>query len=131
MYLRFVQHARDPDTGLRTGLFVAAYRLANNNTHDLSIQARCHVLLDWFEANLTTPDRFNRTTSKGEWRRVTHGLSWFKPTAQEHVGKAHELRGLLAEADIMTEVLRTSRPGYIIYEDAFQIVSEPFADTPV
>lgn len=81
MYLRFVQHARDPDTGLRTGLFVAAYRLANNNTHDLSIQARCHVLL--------------------------------------------------AEADIMTEVLRTSRPGYIIYEDAFQIVSEPFADTPV
>lgn len=130
MYLRFVQHARDPDTGLRTGLFVAAYRLVKEPTLDPVLHARCKNLLDWFEANLATPDRFNHSTSKGDWRRVASGLSWFKPTAQAHIGKAHELRGLLVEMDIASAILRAARPGYIVYEDAFQIIAEPFADTP-
>lgn len=130
MYLRFVQPARDPDTGLRTGVFVAAYRLMKEPTLDPALEAHGRNLLAWFEANLATPDRFNRTTSKGEWRRVTFGLSWFKPTARLHIEKAHELRSFLAEMDVMSETLRTDRPGYIVYEDAFQIVAEPFADTP-
>jgi hypothetical protein len=28
------------------------------------------------------------------------------------------------------EMLKTSRPGFIVYEDHVQIAAEPFADTP-
>ncbi len=31
---------------------------------------------------------------------------------------------------IHTEMIATSRPGYIVYEDSYQIAAEPYADTP-
>ncbi|HTV69742.1 MAG TPA: hypothetical protein VMF90_14505 [Rhizobiaceae bacterium] len=57
-------------------------------------------------------------------------MSWFKPTAQEHIEKAFELTTILQQHGYIVEVLRTSRPGYVVYEDAHQIVAEPFFDTP-
>lgn len=58
------------------------------------------------------------------------GLSWFKPTAEQHIQKAHELAAILSELGFVIEILKTDRPGYIVYEDEFQIVAEPFSDTP-
>lgn len=58
------------------------------------------------------------------------GLSWFKPTAEMHVAKAFELTELLSRHGFHIEVLKSSRPGYIVYEDDIQIVAEPFFDTP-
>ena len=130
MFIRFVQYERDPDSGLRTGLFVAAYRAMSDPTLSPALKGPCSSLLSWFENNLSTPHRFNSTSSKGGWRRTTLGLSWFKPTATDHLRRCHELRALLEQMDVAIEIIRTKRPGYIVYEDAFQIVAEPFADTP-
>jgi hypothetical protein len=47
-----------------------------------------HVLaenLTWFEKNLETPTRFNRTKSQGFHRRKTRGIAWFKDGAIEHL----------------------------------------------
>ncbi len=41
----------------------------------------------------------------------------------------HVIAAMLQAHDILTEMIVTDRPGYIVYEDDFQIVAEPFADT--
>lgn len=40
-----------------------------------------------FEKNLETPTRFNRTKSKGFYRRTTRGIAWFKDTASDHLAR--------------------------------------------
>ncbi len=87
-------------------------------------------LLAWFEANLPTPDRFSRTTSKGLSRRRSKGLSWFKPSAETAIRKMRELVEILSRYGYSVEELRTLRPGFVTYEDEHQIVAEPFAETP-
>ena len=37
-----------------------------------------------------------------------------------------ELAGGLYVHDIPTKIIKTRRPGYIVYEDRFQIVAQPF-----
>lgn len=41
------------------------------------------------------------------------------------------LAGLLGAHGYTVEMLKTNRPGFIVYEDDAQIAAEPFADTPV
>ena len=40
-----------------------------------------------------------------------------------------ELCRLLNEHGVTTEMLRSERPGYIVFEDEFQIAAEPFFET--
>lgn len=86
-------------------------------------------LISWFAENLPAPDRFNESTSKGAWRRNAAGISWFKPTATEHIANMRELVALLQDAGVHSEEVSTYRPGYVVYEDPFQIVAEPFRET--
>ena len=37
-----------------------------------------------------------------------------------------ELAALLAHKDLAVEELRTSRPGYVVFEDEYQVVAIPF-----
>lgn len=39
---------------------------------------------------------------------------------------ARELAAILEAHDIRTEMITTERPGYVVYEDTFQVVAEPF-----
>lgn len=85
--------------------------------------------LAWFEKNLETPARFNRTKSKGFYRRKTRGIAWFKDTATEHLSRMHLINHVLEKYGHAVEMLSEARVGYVTHEDAFQIVAEPFADT--
>ena len=85
-------------------------------------------LLNWFAENLKTPDRFHASHSKGRSDRATKGISWLKPEAVEHIAKMHELASTLGECGYVVDVITSSRPGYVVYEDRYQIVAEAFAD---
>jgi len=37
-----------------------------------------------------------------------------------------DLAGILYTHDISTEILKTNQPGYVVYEDEYQVVAEPF-----
>ncbi len=56
-------------------------------------------------------------------------ISWFKDTAQTHIGKMREMVALLEHHDVSVRMIKTMRPGYVVYEDEFQIVAVPFADS--
>ncbi|WP_298837782.1 hypothetical protein [uncultured Roseobacter sp.] len=113
----------------RKGFFQAAAELANNPLTDVFVTRRVNTIRLWFGDHLELPDRFSRTSSKGYYLKETKGLSWFKPSATEHISKAFELKSILEEYGYGIEVLKENRIGYIIYEDTHQVVAEPFADT--
>jgi hypothetical protein len=129
IYIRFAQSSIHPETGLHDGVFSALYTLPDG--HDLTEHQR-QMLEEqryWFKSNLPIPDRFNRTSSKGYHRRNTKGVSWFKPTAKEHIARIRDVIVILQLCGYHIKQFTSSKPGYIVYEDEFQIVAEPFNDT--
>jgi hypothetical protein len=128
-YIRFVVLRRNRDSGVSEGVFPLAYQL--RDSADVQSEERTALAdhLAWFEKNLNSPTRFNRTKSKGYYRRNSRGIAWFKDTAVEHLARMHEIKAILERCGHPVEMLVESRLGYVTHDDAFQVVAEPFSDT--
>jgi hypothetical protein len=114
------------NTGLPDGLFVAAYDLTRGNELPNHHRENLSELIDWFRKNLKRPSKFNSSSSKGADRRNTKGVSWYKDTSIEHIEKMREISAILRDLGLSVNERATIRPGYIVYEDDFQVVAEPF-----
>ena len=55
-------------------------------------------------------------------------MCWFKSDALQHIAKAREMSCVLEQSGIYVWTIKTQRPGYVVYEDEYQVVAEPFAD---
>lgn len=125
-FVRFVvPSVTDEDSQTAIGVVAFAYRLM-----DSAPTSELAVALTWFENNLDVPDRFNRTKSKGWYRRQTRGISWLRASATEHVDAMTRLAYIVESLGYATARITTERPGYVTYEDDVQVVAEPFRDTP-
>ncbi len=124
-FVRFVTHKKDEVTGLDTGFFSAAYALRRENRVTIHDAEKLNELLSWLDDHLDAPTRFARSKNKH-----AHGkaLSWFKPEAVDHIDKARDLLALLERHEIASEMLTTSKPGKVVYEDEWQIAAIPFKD---
>ena len=129
MFIRFVLARRHPDSGVEDGTFSLAYELKDSRYVDAADRNQLAETLAWFEKNLETPTRFNRTKSKGFYRRKTRGIAWFKDTATEHLARMHQIKGVLENYGHSVVMLSEARVGYVTYEDTVQVVAEPFSDT--
>lgn len=89
--------------------------------------AEYHDLRQWFVDNLARPTRFSTSKRPNAQARA---LSWFKPAGTAHIARMRDLQRLVEGCGVPVTVLRTDRPGYVCYEDDWQIVAYPFADTP-
>jgi hypothetical protein len=126
-YLRFVVADIHDNSGKELGVFHAvlglreAGKLAEHEEelHDLTRQ--------WFNDNLEKPTRF--TASKPPfYRKPNKAISWFKDNAKDHLAHIRDLVAILQNHGIAVRMLKTDRVGYVVYEDEFQIVAEPFAN---
>jgi hypothetical protein len=127
MFIRFVIGEIDPRSGRRRGVFHAGNALANSadiTAHDVQ---RLQDAFDWFNAHLPHPNRFSLSAKPN---RKAQALSWFRATAVEYIARMRDYTRVLGENGLQTEVLKTRRPGFIVYQDEFQVVAYPFADTP-
>ena len=124
--LRFVLPNSHPGTGVRDGIFHAAYDLRRGNQISVADRQCLEDLLAWFKVNLAIPKRFNRTKSKGYYRRRTAGISWLKPAASEHLARMRALVAILEKNGYQISQITTTRPGYVIFEDDHQVIAEPF-----
>ena len=128
-FLRFVVAHRHSDSGVEDGLFRLAYTLRDDPRLDEAARHLLAETLQWFDEHLRAPERFNRTRSKGYYRRATKGISWLRDTATEHVSRMHAIRHVLEAYGHPVTVVRETHVGYVVYEDEAQVVAEPFADT--
>jgi hypothetical protein len=113
-------------TGVAEGVFGAAYELRDGTVIAASDRSSLEDLLAWFRANLAVPPRFNRSKSKGYYRKRGTGISWLKPTADEHIAKMLALITILEKNGYQVFQITTDRPGYVVFEDDHQVVAEPF-----
>lgn len=127
MYIRFVHTSAVEGMSARLGFFQVAADLVGDPLTPSEVSGSVNDIRKWFGANLAAPPRFSRS---GNQRLLeTKGLSWFKPDARQHIQRAFELKVLLQDSGFVIDCIRTSRPGYVVYEDDHQIVAEPFSDT--
>lgn len=127
IYIRFVVNKTDRDSGRRQGLFQIAAKLGRNDEFKYAEEKEYKELKDWFSKNLEKPKSFS-TAKRSNAAKVA--ISWLKPTAIEHIRKMHQFKALLENHGVTVDIIKTDKPGYIVYEDDFQITAEPFADTP-
>jgi len=80
----------------------------------------------WFSKHLEKPESFNRSAKP---HAINKAISWFRPTAMQHIEKMRQLAAIIEEHGIMVHAVRTNRPGYIVYEDKYQITAEPYNET--
>jgi hypothetical protein len=128
-FIRFVLAQRHPDSGVEDGTFRLAYELRDSTRVEAAHRGVLAEQLSWFEKNLETPTRFNRTKSKGFYRRKTRGIAWFKDTATDHLARMHQVNAVLERYGYRVTMVVDSRVGYRIHEDAVQVIAEPFSDT--
>lgn len=124
MYVRFVIDNRDEDSGEPQGLFQAVGDLRYDGRLSRAEEAAAKKIFKWFDKHLPGPKRFSRS-SKRHAKAVA--ISWFKPTAEDCIERMQELSSILYAHDITTRVINTRRPGYVVYEDDYQVVAQPFA----
>ena len=114
MYVRFVIADHHPDTGIQTGIFEATHKLPRKGFVADWDENRLAEIITWFRANLQFPDRVSRSRRPNGHHSA---VSWFKASAREHIAMARELAAILEAHDIRTQMITTTRPGYVVYED--------------
>ena len=128
MYIRFVTMDTKGDSGVPEGIFQAAAELRDDDELPLHDAEYLLDILRWFGEHLRRPSRFTRSRRP---HRKNKAISWFKASAVDHIAKAREIVRLLEEHGWHVRTVKTDRPGYVVYEDEFQIAAEPFASTDV
>jgi hypothetical protein len=73
----------------------------------------------WFGKNLKKPTSLGRD-------KLRLGICWFKTDATEHISRIWEMVQILERNGVYVKKIKTDRPGYVIYEDEWQLVAEPF-----
>lgn len=126
MLVRFVTQKIDRRSGRRQGLFAAARDLRESGRLSACDEARLDLIRDWFSINLRVPDRFSLSPRP---HRREQAISWFKDTSQDCIARMRDYASVLDHYDVLTDMIRTSRPGFVVYEDEHQVVAYPFADT--
>jgi len=128
-FIRFVLAKRHPDSAVEEGLFTLAYTLRDDPAVSAQDRGTLRDNLEWFERHLPTPHRFSRSKSKGYWRRKTRGIGWFRDGARQCLARMHLMKDILEAHGHQVTMVCKARVGFIVYEDDFQVVAEPFSDT--
>lgn len=126
MYLRFVVAEIHENSKKELGVFHAVGNLREHGKLSQDEEEQHDTLRKWFNENLEKPTRF--TASKPPfYRKKSKAISWFKDSAREHIARVRSLVAILQNHGVHVRMLKTDRVGYVVYEDEYQIVAEPFA----
>jgi len=119
MYLRFTGLRRLPDSPRSEGIFCLAYRLLRGDDLDRPLHAWLAEEVDWFDEHLDAPRHGVREQA----------LFWFRAEARIVVSRAFSLSAALRAAGERLRVVRTERPGSIVWRDSHQVAAIPWRDT--
>ena len=118
-YVRFIIGRKDEDSHVEQGIFQAAARAQEWHTITGSDADELNALRAWFNENLEKPTSFGRD-------KLRRGICWFKTGATDHISRIWEMVRILERNGIYVKKIRTDKPGYVTYEDEWQLVAEPF-----
>ena len=118
-YVRFVIGRKDEESHVEKGIFQAVAQALEWQSVTGSDADDLKDLRVWFNENLEKPTSFGRD-------KLRLGICWFKTDAAEHISRIWEMVQILERNGVYVKKLKTDKPGYVIYEDEWQLVAEPF-----
>jgi hypothetical protein len=118
-YVRFVIDRKDEDSHVGLGIFQAAAQAIEWGHITGSDADELNRLRGWFNQNLEKPTSFGRGT-------LSLGICWFKTGSAEHISRVYQMTRILERNGIQVLKIKTDKPGYVTYEDEWQLVAEPF-----
>jgi hypothetical protein len=118
-YVRFVVGHKDEDSHVEQGIFQATAQALEWQNITGADADELNELRAWFSENLEKPTAFGRD-------KLRLGICWFKTGATDHISRIWQMANILERNGIYVKKVRTERPGYVIYEDEWQLVAEPF-----
>jgi hypothetical protein len=118
-YIRFVVGHKDDESHVERGIFQAAAWALEWQDITGSDADELNELRRWFSENLHGPTSFGRD-------KLRLGICWFKTGSTEHISHIWGMVRILERNGIYVKKIKTDRPGYVIYEDEWQLVAEPF-----
>ncbi|NEQ53839.1 MAG: hypothetical protein F6K11_27535 [Leptolyngbya sp. SIO3F4] len=116
-YIRFVVGSESDSPRTQHGLFTEIESLRKEEKLQDYQVALVKDIFDYFNHHLPVPPY-----SEKNWS--TDAISWFKDSAKSYIEKMRDLSIILEENDMLVRVLRTEKPGMILYEDEFQVVAQ-------
>jgi hypothetical protein len=119
-YLRLVTTEIDSASLRPRGVFGPSYALYRTGDLPADEYEQLKEGLHWFEQNLPLPDR-SKIHPKA--------IFWFKTGGSDLLKRVWQMARILRRHAYEIELKKTSRPGYVIYEDELQLAAVPFADT--
>ena len=126
MYIRFVINDIDEASQKRLGIFHAIRYLRDDGKLLPYEEENMNQIMTWFSENLKKPNRLSKSTKR---HSANKAITWFKDSAIECISKIREIVSILESHGINVEVIKTDKPGYIVYEDDHQVAAEPFSET--
>ena len=101
-YIRFQTRVQDEHSHRPSGVFMAVHKLPENNE--------------------VTPYHLEELERHLSWLRM-HLKS---PRAKEPITRVRAMVEILREYGVVIDQVSTEKPGYVVYEDGWQIVAKPF-----
>lgn len=124
MFVRFVTSKIGVYSHVEEGIFGLAYAMRDG---DQVFDYERNVLADvlhWFDEHLSAPTRFSRNPLGS-----SRAICWFRSSAEEHIRKIYEMIAIIENHFFDVRMIKTQFPGYVVYQDRYQVAAEPFADT--
>ena len=118
MYIRFQGRIKNERADSYLGIFQLAFQLRDKIDLEKHYEIQLIENLAWLKENLKSPKPLREDQN-------FRALSWFKPEAQKPLTKIRAIVAILQEHGYVIDVLKTSDPGVIIYEDGWQVVAKP------
>jgi hypothetical protein len=118
-YIRFVSGRQDEESHAEQGIFQAVAQALEWQNITGSDADELNEVQGWFSENLKKPTSFGRD-------KLRLGICWFKTDSIEHISRIWQMVDILERNGIYVKKIRTNKPGYVIYEDEWQLVAEPF-----
>lgn len=123
MFIRFVPMTEVAESEYNWSLFGAIGHLLDSDDVPVYSRSQLSEIDSWFRDHLSKPSRLSRSTKPNS---NDDAVCWFKATAHECIGRLREAVSILELHDIRIQMLTTNKPGYIVYEDDYQVAAVPF-----
>ena len=120
-YLRFQGQGIIGGTRSNFGVFMLAGKLRDDPATSAYDAEHLKEQLNWFNQHLSVPPVFRDSKNY-------RAICWFKDSAHKPLSRIWAIKTLLAEYGLWIEHITTNTPGYVIYEDDWQIAAKPFRD---
>jgi hypothetical protein len=121
MLLRFVAGTETENAFRLEGVITVASVLRDQGELYEHESQWLDAIFDWFNENLPCPP-FRRNLRSGEWTR--NAVCWFRDQAGEPLKRIWDIVAVLEEHGTTVRLVKTNRPGKIVYSDRYQVVAE-------